>query len=112
MQADNKNMERIVEVVPDSQWQSLQNFLYYSQWRERGLLDQLARDANHLMRSEADRCFIIDESAVAKKGHRSVGVSRQWNGWLGKVDNCQVGVHGALCRRDQAILIDSRLLLP
>jgi SRSO17 transposase len=112
MQADNKNMERMVEVVPDSEWQSLQNFLSYSPWRERGILDQLARDANHLIGGDADSCFIVDESAVAKKGHKSVGVSRQWNGRLGKIDTCQVGVYGALCRRDQAILIDTRLFLP
>jgi SRSO17 transposase len=112
MQADKKNLERMVEVVPDSEWQSLQNFLSHSPWRERGLLDQLARDANDLIGGDADSCFIVDESAVTKKGHKSVGVSRQWNGRLGKIDNCQVGVYGALCRRDQAILIDTRLFLP
>jgi SRSO17 transposase len=112
MQADNKNMERMVEVVPNSEWQSLQNFLSHSPWRERGLLDQLGRDANHLIGGEADSCFIVDESAVVKKGHKSVGVSRQWNGRLGKIDNCQVGVYGALCCHDQAVLLDTRLFLP
>ena len=112
MQADKKNMERMVEVVPNTDWQSLQNFLSHSPWRERGLLDQLARDANDLIGGDTDSCFIVDESAVDKKGHKSVGVSRQWNGCLGKVDNCQVGVYGALCRRDQAVLIDTRLFLP
>jgi len=112
MQADKKNMERMVEVVPDSEWQSLQNFLSHSPWSDRGLLDQLARDANHLIGGDADSCFIVDESAFDKKGTKSVGVSRQWNGRLGKVDNCQVSVYGALCCRDQAVLIDTRLFLP
>jgi SRSO17 transposase len=112
MQADNKNMERMVEVVPDSDWQSLQNFLSYSPWSGKGLLDQLARDANHLIGGNADSCFIVDESGFTKKGDKSVGVSRQWNGRLGKVDNCQVGVYGALCCRDQAVLVDTRLFLP
>ena len=112
MQADKKNMERMVEVVPDSEWQQLQNFLSHSPWSERGLLDQLARDANDLIGGDADSCFIVDESAVAKKGNKSVGVSRQWNGRLGKVDNCQVGVYSALCCRSQAVLIDRRLFLP
>ena len=112
MQADKKNMERMVEVVPDSEWQSLQNFLSHSPWYERGLLDQLARDANDHIGGKADCCFIVDESAFAKKGNKSVGVSRQWNGRLGKVDNCQVGVYGALCCRDQAVLVDTRLFLP
>ena len=112
MQADKKNMERMVEVVPDSEWQSLQNFASHSPWRERGLLDQLAGDANDLIGGDADSCFVVDESAFDKKGNKSVGVSRQWNGRLGKVDNCQVGVYGALCCRDQATLIDTRLFLP
>jgi SRSO17 transposase len=112
MQADKKNMERMVEVVPDSEWQSLQNFLSYSPWSDRGLLDQLAHDANNLIGGDADSCLIVDESGFSKKGKKSVGVSRQWNGRLGKVDNCQVGVYSALCCRSQAVLIDRRLFLP
>ena len=112
MQADKKNMERMVEVVPNSEWQSLQNFLSCSPWSGKGLLDQVARDANNLIGGDADSCFIVDESGFTKKGKKSVGVSRQWNGRLGKVDNCQVGVYGALCCRSQAVLIDTRLFLP
>ncbi len=112
MQADRKNMERMVEVVPDSEWQSLQNFASHSPWSERGLLDQLARDANHLIGGNVDSCFLVDESGFGKKGNKSVGVSRQWNGRLGKVDNCQVGIYGALCCVDQAVLVDTRLFLP
>jgi SRSO17 transposase len=112
MQADNKNMERMVEVVPDSDWQSLQNFTSHSPWSGQGLLDQIARDANHHIGGDADSCFIVDESGFSKKGKKSVGVSRQWNGRLGKIDNCQVGVYAALCCRDKATLIDTRLFLP
>ncbi|MEQ6340127.1 MAG: transposase [Gammaproteobacteria bacterium] len=35
--------------------------------------------------------LLLDESAFAKKGESSAGVARQWNGRLGKVDNCQMG---------------------
>ena len=52
-------MERMVEVVPNSNWQSLQNFLSHSPWRERGLLDQLDGDANHLIGGNIDSCFIL-----------------------------------------------------
>jgi SRSO17 transposase len=75
-------------------------------------LDQVACDANHLIGDDADSCFLVDESGFGKKGNKSVGVSRQWNGRLGKIDNCQVGVYGTLCCRDQAVLIDTRLFLP
>jgi SRSO17 transposase len=41
-----------------------------------------------------------------------VGDARQWNGRLGKQDNCQVGVFGALGRGDRVGLNDARLYLP
>jgi SRSO17 transposase len=77
MQADKKNMERMVEVVPDAEWQSLQNFASHSPWSERGLVDQLARDANHHIGGDEDSCFLVDESGFTKKGKKSVRVSRQ-----------------------------------
>ena len=66
MQADKKNMERMVAVVPNSEWQSLQNFLSHSPWRGRGLLDQLACDANDLIGGNADSCFLVDEGGFGK----------------------------------------------
>lgn len=47
----------------------------------------------------------MDESGFARVG-------RQWNGRQGKVDNCQVGVFGALGRGHVATLTDLRLYLP
>ena len=38
----------------------------------------------------------MDESSFPKKGKYYAGVSRQYYGQRGKVDNCQVGVFGAL----------------
>jgi len=102
----------MVEVVPDSNWQLLPDFASPSPWSAQGLLDQVALDANHLIGGDADSCLLVDESGFSKKGDKSVGISRQWNGRLGKADNCQVGVYAALCCRDQATLIDSRLFLP
>jgi SRSO17 transposase len=92
MQARRKNMERMAEVVIDSDEQALQHFLSNSPWDERGVLDQVAREADGLLGGTPDSALLIDESGITKKGRHSVGVSRQWNGRLGKVDNCQVGV--------------------
>ena len=50
---------------------------------------------------------VIDESAFTKKGSHSAGVARQHNGWLGKEDNCQVGVTPA-----GSALLDHQLFLP
>lgn len=105
-------MERMIEVVPDSDWQSMQNFISISPWDAFSLMDQIATDANALIGGDADTCLIIDESGFSKKGKKSVGVSRQWNGRLGKIDNCQVGVFAALNCRDKVSLINTRLFLP
>ena len=112
MQATKRNMERMAEVVPDTDEQSLQNFLSYSPWDERALMDQIAIDANRVIGGTENTCLIVDETAISKKGSNSVGVARQWNGRLGKVDNCQVAVFSALCRDARTTLIDTRLFLP
>jgi len=112
MQAEKRNMERMAEAVPDSDDQVLQNFLTHSSWDYRGVMDQVARNANQLLGAEMGAGLYIDESAFQKKGTKSVGVARQWNGRLGKQDNCQVGVFGALGRGDRVCLVDARLYLP
>lgn len=112
MQAEKRNMERMVEAVPDSDYQVLQNFLTHSSWDYRPVMDRVARNADALVGGEIGTGLYIDESAFAKKGDQSVGVARQWNGRLGKQDNCQVGVFGALGRGDRVSLIDARLYLP
>jgi len=112
MQARKKNMERMAEVVPDTDEQQLQHFLSNSTWDERGVLDQVALEADGLLGGAEDSALLIDETGLTKKGKKSAGVARQWNGRLGKVDNCQVGVFAALSRGARSTLIDARLFLP
>ena len=112
MQADKRNMERMAEAVPDSDEQVLQNFLTHSSWDYRPVMDQVARNADACAGGESDTGLYIDETAFQKKGDKSVGVARQWNGRLGKQENSQVGVFGALGRADRVSLIDARLYLP
>jgi SRSO17 transposase len=75
-------------------------------------MTRVGRDANRLIGGQDDSFMVVDESAVSKKGAKSVGVARQHNGRLGKVDNCQVGVFAALARKDRVTLVDTRLYLP
>ena len=107
-----KNMERMEEVVPNCDYQSLQHFLSHSQWSARAVLDQVAAEADRHLGGSADTGFYIDESSFAKKGEKSVGVARQWNGRLGKVENSQVAVFACLGQGPYATLIDTRLYLP
>lgn len=109
-QSDRVNMLRMSE-VNSTDHQSMQHMLTEGCADWGGLGCQVAQEADALLGGD-DAVLLFDESAIAKKGEASAGVARQWNGRLGKVDNCQVGVFAALCRDDLATLIDTRLYLP
>jgi len=111
-QAGRRNMERMAEVVPGTDYQRLQNFATNSPWDHRAVMRQVAEEADGLLGGEPDSSLLIDESGFVKKGKDSAGVARQWCGRLGKVDNCQVGVFGVLSNGARYALIDVRLYLP
>ena len=91
--------------------QSMQHMLTEGVVDWDGFVKQIAQETNVLLGSP-ESVLLFDESGFAKKGKSSAGVARQWNGRLGKVDNCQVGVFTTLCRGEMASLIDTRLYLP
>jgi SRSO17 transposase len=107
-----KNMERMVEYVPESDHQAIHQFISNSRWQAQAVMDRVATNADELIGDSRNACLLIDESGFAKKGKSSVGVARQWLGRLGKVDNGQVGVFSALCNNGYATLINERLYLP
>ena len=109
MQAGSrKNMDRIAEVVPESKSRNLQQFLTHSKWNHREVVDHVARDADGFLGDVKNACLLIDESGFAKQGKASVGVARQWLGRLGKVDNGQVAVFGALVNGRYAALLTNK----
>ena len=70
MQSEKRNMERMVEAVPDSDYQVLQNFLTHSSWEHRGVMDRTAGNANTCIGAEVGAGLYIDESAFEKKGEK------------------------------------------
>lgn len=109
-QSERVNLLRMSE-VNEVDHQTLQYLLTDAEVDWDGFGDQIAKETDALL-GGSDSVFLIDESAFAKKGRHSAGVDRQWNGRLGKVDNCQVGVFASLCRGEMASLVDARLYLP
>jgi SRSO17 transposase len=107
-----KNMDRMAEVVPESKSRNLQQFLTHSKWSHRDVIDHVAQDVDKRLGDDRNACLLIDESGFEKQGKRSVGVSRQWLGRLGKVDNGQVAVFGALSNGQYVAPVDVRLYLP
>lgn len=107
-----KNMERMAEVVPDSDHQAIQHFISDSPWSARDAIDLVAQDADTVLGDEKEAFLLLDETSFAKKGKMSVGVARQWLGRLGKTDNGQVAVFAALCNGNYVTPTDVRLYLP
>ncbi len=105
-------MEQMSEIVKDAEYHQIQHFISESPWNARSVMNSVAEDTNKLFNDFEEVYFLIDESAHTKKGTKSVGVSRQYSGQLGKVDNCQVAVYGALSTGKYYSLIDTRLYLP
>jgi SRSO17 transposase len=112
VQSVRKNVERMTEVVPDSDYQPLQHFITHSPWESRPVIDKVAKDSDSLFGGDLDTGLIQDETSFHKAGKKSVAVNRQWCGTLGKVDNCQVGVFSSLVLGSSAALVDCRLYVP
>lgn len=100
----------MAEQVAGSHYQRLHHMLSESNWSRAEVRQQLIADANTQFGHGA--ALVFDESAFAKKGEKSVGVARQWNGRLGKTENSQVGVFAALVRDRACALVDGELFVP
>lgn len=107
-----RNMERMVEEVKGSEYESLQHFISDSPWDSSGMMRQLSRTVSKELEPYGIIGCTVDEKSHLKKGDKSVGVARQYAGTIGKVENCQVGVYLSLCAGKYAILTNHRLYLP
>jgi SRSO17 transposase len=104
-------MERKVDLVNKQQ---LGHFISNSPWNDESLIEEIQRSVVSTINPEGqeDAAIIIDESAMKKQGHASVGVKRQYCGSLGKIESCQVGVFLAYATSTQTCLIGRSLYLP
>lgn len=93
-------------------YQSQQHFLSDSPWSAQGLMQKIARDTNVLLGDWQRQALSIDESSNRKSGKNSVGVSSQYNGNLGKIENSQTGVYTSLSSYNRVGIINTRLFLP
>ncbi len=100
----------MAETVAESGYQQRHHLLSESNWDRRWVRRQLVADANDHFGYASG--LLIDESRFARKGELSAGGARQWNGRLGRTDNCPVGVCAAIARDGVAPLVDTELYLP
>ena len=89
----------------------MQRFISDAQWDEETILTKYHSLVYEDM-GTTDGALIFDETGFIKKGNDSIGVSRQYCGSIGKVDNCQVGVFAAYASPFGYALLDKRLFIP
>jgi SRSO17 transposase len=94
---ERKSVEPIaVNVSGKESVRPMQRFLSDAIWHEEKMLFRYHDMVQKGMGDEAG-VLMIDESGIIKKGDDSAGVSRQYCGSVGKVENCQVGVYMGIC---------------
>jgi SRSO17 transposase len=107
---ERRNAENVSEAVAVSA-RSLQRVLTEARWDDPAvtahLQEYLSPRLNHPL-----AVWAVDESGFPKQGKKSVGVSRQYCGAVGKVANCQIGVFLAHVGPRGRALVDKRLWLP
>jgi SRSO17 transposase len=107
-----RNCQVMAEELQESNGQCLHHFITASRWCYQQVMDVVTLEFWQKLQSldlAEDTCLIIDEAVNPKKGRESAGVKRQYCGQMGKIDNCQVGVFGALCGGSLTALIQASL---
>jgi SRSO17 transposase len=106
-----KNGWQIAEQMGEKRPDGVQRLLSTAMWQATEVKEELwPYVAKNL--SGDDGILIVDETGFLKKGHKSVGVKRQYSGTAGRVENCQVGVFAAYASEKGHTLVDQELYLP
>ncbi len=88
----HRNFAGIANSMENADGQAMQHFMSNSPWSKAGVFEQIREEARETPELQHGSLLILDESADEKAGGKSVGSSRQYNGRMGKVDQCQVAV--------------------
>ncbi len=89
----------------------MQRLLNHAEWDAHAVRDDL-RDYVVEYLADDDAVLVIEETGFLKKGTKSAGVSRQYSGTAGRIENCQVGVFLAYAAAAGRTFIDRELYLP
>lgn len=92
--------------------QGMHHFMSNSPWSSEQLIQSLHEDIRAEPEWATEAMLLLDESADAKAGTTTAGAGRQYNGRLGKIDVCQVGVFLSLSTPRANCWIDGELFIP
>lgn len=108
---ERKSIEPIALSVEDGNVRAMQRFVSDAPWDDDNILSKYRSLVNDDLGSP-DAALIFDESSFVKKGQDSIGVTKQYCGTIGKVENCQVGVFCGYVSENGYTLVDKRLFIP
>jgi SRSO17 transposase len=108
---ERKNSWQLSEVLGLADPHPLQRMLREGKWEDKVVRCQLRAEVVEVMGTEQG-IGVVDESGFVKWGEKSAGVSRQYCGRIGKVENCQVGVYLGYVTAESAAFLDCQLYLP
>lgn len=92
--------------------QNMQQFISDSPWSGPALIKAVQSQVKEHPIWEEGAMLVLDESADEKAGDVCSGGGRQYNGRMGKVDMCQVGVFASLATPQVNTWIDGELFIP
>ena len=108
---DRKSIQPMAARVDTVSYDRLHHFIGAGVWDSAPLEATLWRQADALVGDEK-AWLIIDDTALPKKGHASVGVAPQYASALGKRANCQTLVSVTLASGEVPLMLSLRLFLP
>jgi SRSO17 transposase len=108
---ERKSVQPMAERLGLESHDSLHHFVSAGRWDTAPLEAELLAQADRLVGGR-DAVLVIDDTALPKKGTRSVGVAPQYASTLGKNANCQALVSLTLARGEVPVPMALRLFLP
>lgn len=109
--AERKNSWQLAEITGDANPYGFQHLLGRADWNADALRDRLRTYIIDYLASP-NAIGVLDETGFVKKGKHSVGVSRQYSGTAGRIENCQIGVFLSYASPLGHTLLDRELYLP
>jgi len=108
---DRKSVQPMAARLAPGGYDQLHHFIADGVWDAAPLELELLIQADRLVGGK-DAVLVIDDTAMPKKGERSVGVAPQYASALGKTANCQTLVSLTLARGEVPVTVALRLFVP
>lgn len=108
---DRKSVQPMAARAGGVGYDQLHHFIASGAWDAAPLERILLAEADRMV-GGAEAWLIVDDTALPKKGERSVGVAPQYASALGKNANCQTLVSLTLASGEVPVMVGLRLFLP